>query len=207
MLRNLSPWVETQSLAKGNKTYWNVLSKRLWASGALSGGWIKGLPEFLSRIPCQSNYLCLCLTKRLYSDKCKNFLSNTIFTAKRKIMKLICLANKFYFCINISLLVTSVACYIKIKLHLWTFSYRVTSDKFSMIWTLKPSYKNWAQRIIVVIICKVLVYLILWLSKLRCIRNPTLKFMFCWNRFLLKSDVLPCLFVCLFWLISSPANW
>lgn len=51
MLRNLSPWVETQSLAKGNKTYWNVLSKRLWASGALSGGWIKGLPEFLSRIP------------------------------------------------------------------------------------------------------------------------------------------------------------
>lgn len=105
---------------------------------ALNWWWLNwGLDERSSRVPfqnpCQSNYLCLCSTRRFCSDNCKIFLSNTIFTAKRKSMKLICLASKFYFCINISLLVTSVACCIKIKLHLWTFSYRVTSDKISMI--------------------------------------------------------------------------
>lgn len=88
-LRNLSLWVETQSLEKVSKIYWNVLSKLHWISGDFSGGWMRGLPVFLSRIPCQSNGLSPCSTKGLCSDKCKIFSSTTIFTAKRKITKLL----------------------------------------------------------------------------------------------------------------------
>lgn len=119
----------------------------------------------------------------------------------------ICLENKFYFFTNISLPVACFACYIKIKLYIWKFAFRVTSDKISMIWAVKHSYKNLAQSIIVIIICKVLLYLIFWLTKLsqpqlRCIWSLLVSTGFIEIFFYSKLMYCPFLFVCVCVLIN-----
>lgn len=155
---------------------------RSWAScSKLELTWVgvgredfwRSFPEVLAS---QINYLSLCFYKGTLQWPVQEFLTYYHCYWHEKNYKL--LFGKQVLFLYQFFPSNNFPCMHKRKLKLWNFGFRVNAGKISMIWTVKPSYKNLTQNIIVIMICKVLVCTTLWLTKLRYVCKPNLKYMF-----------------------------